>query len=117
MKGLHALFFVINSNPSVIPALAHLTETHKGRGNAARKNVATLLIAHVSSMLSDIVSIALPDADYRTPLITQKLFHRSLGREIAGPPPDRTPWHFFSKHSPFGTCRPHLVLFADRHVL
>ena len=91
MKCIYVPLFCNQFQPSAIPALADLTDTHKGRGNAARKNVATLLIAHVSSMLSDIVSIALPDADYRTPLITQKLFHRSLGREIAGPPPDRTP--------------------------
>ena len=49
-KGLYSLFFGINSSPTAKPALADLTDTHKGRGNAAMKNVATLLIAHVSSI-------------------------------------------------------------------
>jgi hypothetical protein len=51
-----SLFFVINSSPSAKPALADLTGTHKGPGNALRKISAIFLIAHVSSMLSDIVS-------------------------------------------------------------
>ena len=110
-------FFVINSNRSAKPALADLTDTYKRRGNATRKNAATPLIAHVSSMLSDIVSIALPDAYYRTPLVTQKLFRRSFGRKIAGQPPDKTSWNFVTMHSPFGTCWPHLVLFAETYVL
>ena len=74
MKGLTCPLFCDQFSPTAKPILVDLTDTHKGRGNAARKNVETLLIAHVSSMLSDIVSITLPDADYRTPLVTQRLF-------------------------------------------
>ena len=56
LKRLTCSLFCNHFQPSAIPALADLTHIHKGRGNAARKNAATRLIAHVSSMLSDIVS-------------------------------------------------------------
>ena len=44
------LFFVINSSPSAKPALADLTDTHKGPSNAVSTISAIFLIAHISGM-------------------------------------------------------------------